>query len=79
VLFFFEIIQLAAEETNRHYHQYLDTLDEVQSPLPDVTVQEMSLFLAIIVQMGHNQRGMLKDYWWTHEEYFTAFYGNTMK
>ena len=42
---------------NRHYHQYLDTLDEERSPLPDVTVQEMCLFLAIIVQMGHNQRG----------------------
>ena len=79
MLFFFEIIQLLVEETNRHYHQYLGTLNEERSQLPDVTVQEMCLFLAIIVQMGHNQRGMLKDYWWTLEEYFTAFYGNTMK
>ena len=29
------------EETNRFYHQYLDTLDERCSPLPDMTVQEM--------------------------------------
>ena len=56
VLFFFEIIQLLVEETNRYYHQYLDTLDEERSPLPDVTVQEMCLFLAIIVQMGHTER-----------------------
>jgi hypothetical protein len=67
------------EETNRYYRQYLDTLDEEWSPLPEVTVQEMCLFAAIVVQMGHNQRGKLKDYWLPHGEYFTAFYGNTMK
>jgi hypothetical protein len=67
------------EETNRYYRQYLDMLDEEQSPLPDVTVQEICLFVTIIVQMGHNKRGMLKDYWWTLEEYFMAFYRNTMK
>jgi hypothetical protein len=49
MLFFFDIIQLLMEETNRYYHQYLDTLDEERSPLPDVTVQEMCLFVAIIV------------------------------
>jgi hypothetical protein len=27
-----------------------------------ITVQETYLFLSIIVQMGHNQRDMLKDY-----------------
>ena len=36
MLFFFEIIQLLVEETNRYYHQYLDTLDEWWSSLPDV-------------------------------------------
>jgi len=30
--------------------------------------------VAIIVQMGHNQREMLKDYWSTLEQYFTTFY-----
>ena len=53
MLFFFEIIQLLVEETNGYYHQYLDTLDEGRSPLPDLTVQEMCLFLTIIVHMGH--------------------------
>jgi len=48
MLFFVEIIQLLMEETNRYRHQYLDTLDKGQSPLSDVTVQEMCLFLAII-------------------------------
>jgi len=78
VLFFFEIVQLLAE-TNRYYHQYLDTLDEGQFPLPDMTVQNMCLFLAIIVQMGHGQRGMLKDYWSTLGQYLMALYRNTVK
>jgi hypothetical protein len=50
-----------------------------ESPLPDMTVQEMYLFLAIVVQMGHDQRDVLKDYWSTLERYFVAFYGKTMK
>jgi hypothetical protein len=63
----------------QYYHKYLDTLDERQSPLPDMKIQEMCLLLAIIVQMGHNQVDMLKDYWLKLEHYFTAFYGNTTK
>jgi hypothetical protein len=43
MLFFFEIIQLLAEETNRYYHQYLDMLDKGHAPLPDMTIQEMYL------------------------------------
>jgi len=49
------------EETNRYYHQYFDTLGDGQSPLPDMTVQEMCLFLVIVVQMGHDQRDLLRD------------------
>jgi len=51
----------------------LSTLDEGQSPLPDMTVQK------IIDQMGHNQKDNLKDYWWTHEQFNMALYGNIMK
>jgi hypothetical protein len=47
--------------------------------MPDVTVQEMWLFLAIFVQMGNKQRNMPKDYWSTFGLYFMTFYGNTMK
>lgn len=43
-----EMILLLMEENQINYDQCLDTLDEGQSPLPDMTVQEMYLFLAIM-------------------------------
>jgi len=58
--FFLEIIQLLVVETNRYYHQYLDSLTDRQSPLPDVTLKEMYSFLALILQMGHDIRDTLK-------------------
>jgi hypothetical protein len=60
MLFFLEIIQMLAVETNRYYHQYLDSLDNRQSPLPDVTLQEMYSFFTLILQMGHAVRDTLK-------------------
>jgi hypothetical protein len=56
MLFFAEIIQLLVDETNRYYKQYAEKLDEGPAPLSDVTVQEIYLFIAIILQMGHDQR-----------------------
>jgi hypothetical protein len=41
--------------------------------------QEMYLFSSIIVQMGHDRRDRLKDYWTTRERCFVAFYRNTLK
>jgi hypothetical protein len=67
------------EETNRDYYQYMDTLGKRLSTLPDVTVQEMRLSLAIVLQMGHNQRDVLKDYWLTLEQLYTTIYRNTVK
>jgi hypothetical protein len=58
-----EIIQLLLDETNCYYKQYIDTLDEGPTPLRDVTVQEIYLFVAVVFQMGHDQRDTLKDYW----------------
>jgi len=75
MLFFLEIIHLLVEETNRHYWIYFDTLDKGWSPLPDVTIQEMYSFLAIIVQMGHDQKDMMKAYWNTAEQFSMFFYG----
>jgi len=44
-----------------------------------MTVQETCLFLAIIVQVGHDQMGMLSGDLLILEQYFMAFYRNTMK
>jgi hypothetical protein len=75
MLLFLEIIHLLVVETNRYYHQYLDTLDKGQSVLPDMTVQEMCSFLAIILQMGHDLKDTLKAYWSTVEQFITPLYG----
>jgi len=51
------------EETNRYYHQYLHTLDEGKSSLPDTTLQ-MCLFLAIIARWGMIRRTSWKSTGW---------------
>jgi hypothetical protein len=62
VLLLLEIMQQLVEQTNSYYHQYLDIFHKGRSPLPDLTVQEMYLFLPINVQLGHGQTDRLKDY-----------------
>jgi hypothetical protein len=65
MLFFVESKKLLVEEPNWYYYQYLDALDEGQSPLPEATIQEMYSCLALKVHKGHDQMDMLKDYWST--------------
>jgi CRISPR/Cas system endoribonuclease Cas6 (RAMP superfamily) len=43
-----------------------------------MTKKEIYFFLPIIVQMGHDQRDKLKDYWSRQEHFFMALYGNTL-
>jgi hypothetical protein len=43
-------------ETNRYYHDYIDSLDNGPSPDPDVTEAEMFVFLALTIQLGHGVR-----------------------
>jgi len=47
-------------ETNRYYHKYLDTGWRMV-PIAWYDCSENGLFLAIIVQMVHYQRDMLKE------------------
>jgi hypothetical protein len=79
MLYFASVITLLVKETNRYYHQYLDTLNDGPSPLPDITESEMFLFLAIIIQMRHDIWDSLADYWSTIEQFLTPFRGTTMK
>jgi hypothetical protein len=79
MLLFAEMLILLVEETNRYYHQYLETLDTGPLPLPDMIVPEMMLFLTIIIQMAHDIRDSLKDYWSTLKQFYTPLFSNTMK
>ena len=45
----------------RHYQQYLDRRDGTTNPLQETTDSKMFLFLAIIVQIGHDIRDRLRD------------------
>jgi hypothetical protein len=76
--FFVYIIQLLVVETNRYYHQYLEALDEGQSPLLDVIAGNVLIF-SIILQMGHDIKDTLQAYWSTAEHFSTPFYVQNMK
>jgi len=41
--------------------------------------KEMHIFLAIIIQIGHNMRDTLEDHWLTAEQFYKPFYSNTVK
>jgi len=79
-LFFRQIFVILLRETNRYFHQYVASLDEadITAQQPDITMEEMYRFFAVIIQMGHDQRDCLKDYWSREQQYFTPFYSNTM-
>jgi hypothetical protein len=82
MLYFAAIVPLLVEQTNLYYRQYFDRQDEdgaSSSPLPDVTLAEMYVFLALIIQMGHDIRDTLKDYWSTLEQFHTTSFSATMK
>jgi hypothetical protein len=40
---------------------------------PEVSIQEVYLIVSIILQMGHDQRYTLKDYWFTLEQLLDTF------
>jgi len=77
MLFFGQIFQLILEETNCYFHQYMASKNTASTSAqsPDITIGEIYLF---IIQMGHDQRGSLKDYWSREEQYCTPFYSNVM-
>jgi hypothetical protein len=76
-----EMIQHMVAETNKYYNQYLDTLDSDggHTQLPDITVKGKYIFLAIIIQTGHDVRDTLEDSTGRLEQFCTPFYSNTMK
>jgi len=73
-LYFIEIITLLVVETNRYYHQFLDSFEDGPSPQRDVTEAEMFSFLALTLQMGHTVQDRLEDYWTKMEQLRIPFY-----
>jgi hypothetical protein len=78
MLFFGEIITLLVVETNRYYHDCLDSTDEQHYPQRDVTEADMFVFLALMLQMGHTIQGRLEDYWTKLEQLCCALYLQTI-
>jgi hypothetical protein len=67
---FLKIILTAGRD--KYYQWYFSKLDEGCSPLHDITVQKMYLFLSV-VQMGYDQRDTLISYWSTLEHFLYLF------
>lgn len=76
-LFFKEITRILLLETNRYFHQFSSHQDTPIKP-PDVPLEELYKFFALIIEMGHNQRDTIRDYWCEEEQYYTPFYHKTM-
>lgn len=80
ILFFVEVFPLLLLETNRYCHQYNESRN-VPGPskqAPDVNFEEIYKFLALIIQMGHDQRDTIRDYWRKDQQYYTPFYHDIM-
>ena len=80
MLFFRQIFHLTLEETNHYFHQYTASknIASTSAQSSDITIQEIYTFFTIIIQMGHDQHGSLKDYWSREKQYCTPFYSNVM-
>ena len=78
MLFFTEIFHLLLEQTNLYYKQFLDRQAGPSCRLPDITLPDMMTFIALALQMGHNLKDTLHDYWSRLRQLHTPFYGETM-
>ncbi len=79
LLYFSSILQLIVTETNRYYHQYLNKVERRPNAEPDGSESEMWVFLALILQMGHDVRDKVTDYWSKMDQFYTPFFGNCLK
>ena len=65
ILFFRQVFQIILTETNCYFHQYMLSRPTGSTSVqpPDITIKEMHTFFGLLIQMGHDQRHSLKDYW----------------
>ena len=62
MLFFTEIFHLLVEQT-MYYQQHLDRQAGPSRLLPDIMLPDMMTFIALALQMGHELKDTLHDYW----------------
>jgi len=78
ILFFTEIFHLLVEQTNVYYQQYLDRQAGPSRRLPNITLPDMMTFAALALQMGHELKDTVHDYWSRLRQLHTPFYSATM-
>ena len=78
LLFFTEIFHLLVEQTNVYYQQHLDRQAGPSHRLPDITLPDMTTFIALALQMGHELKDTLHDYWVRLRQLHNPFHGKTM-
>ena len=65
LLCFSDIVPLVVTETNRYYEQYTDKNPPNTNPEPNVTENEMRIFIALILQMPTHQPPDITTSWST--------------
>jgi len=66
---------------NRPAYTTSKTLDRQAGPsrrLPDITLPDKMTFVALALQMGHELKDTLHDYWLRLRQLHNPFYGETM-
>jgi hypothetical protein len=70
ILFLRQVFQIVLTKTNCYFHQYMSyrTTGSTSTQRPDIAIEEMHTFFGLIIQMVHDQRHSLKDYWSREEQ-----------
>jgi hypothetical protein len=75
---FTQIFHLLVEQTHVYYKQHLERQAGPSHRLPDITLPDMMTFVALALQMGHELKDTLHDYWSRLRQLHNPFYGETM-
>ena len=78
MLFFTEIFHLLMEQTNVYYQQHLDEQARPSRWLPHNILSDLMTFIALALQMGHEIRDTLLDYWSRFRQLHTLFCDQTL-
>jgi hypothetical protein len=78
MLFFAQIFHLLVEQTNLYYQQHVDKQAGPSHRQSDIMMSDMMTFIALALQMGHDLKGTLHDYWSRLRQVHTHFYSETM-